>query len=98
MKNQNMVLANELSEIKTCLKELTKRSMTDSSLSKMFPIRTEEDLNKFSEVLPTLDEERLIIAVQNKVQNGGLLKSLHNSLEVNIIQNCDYDDLQKKII
>lgn len=51
-----MVLANELSEIKTCLKKLTKRSMTDSSLSKMFPIKTEEDLNKFS------DEEKLIIA------------------------------------
>ncbi|XP_017477269.1 PREDICTED: uncharacterized protein LOC108367183 [Rhagoletis zephyria] len=92
---QNEIIMEELATIKAYTQQLVLFKTGNAEIIKLFPIKTEEDLNNF-ENSENYDENEMIMTVRKIIKKGGLKRNLSSLLGPEIIKSFNYDGMQGK--
>lgn len=96
IEKQNEVFAEEISQIKSFMKQLIASKNNNKELNDIFPVQSKQDLQALEDKLTEYDEDDFVSIVKKIIRRGGILKNLHNLLGEEIIKEFNYDGLQNK--
>ncbi|XP_067619939.1 uncharacterized protein [Eurosta solidaginis] len=96
LSNRDEMIIKELASINIFVRDMAAEKKKNSDILQIFPIKNIDELQRFEDNIPNLDEQALLNAIKKIIQSGGIAKNLHHLLGKDIFLNFNYDGVQTK--
>ncbi|XP_067615227.1 uncharacterized protein [Eurosta solidaginis] len=96
LSNRDEIIIKELASINIFVRDMASEKKENADILQIFPIKNIDELQRFEDNIPNLDEQALLNAIKKIIQRGGIAKNLHHLLGKDIFLNFNYDGVQTK--